>query len=260
VVKAFEMRANGASIERVWRYLRQQGIGLSFGAIERLLRSRLVIGELHFGKLKNLDAHEAIIDRALWERVQRTRVSRGRKPKSDRVLARLGVLRCACCGARLSVSSSHGGTYPVYQHPRQYTCETMVTIGAVKVEQIVVEAVKDRLADVEGRASAEEGIRAAEQRLESAQADIDAAVRAFVGFEDELAVHERLVGLREARDAAQEEVDQIQIGGVDVVETVSVKDWDKLTRDERRDLIRATVERVEVAPGRGPDRVSVVLR
>jgi len=31
-------------------------------------------------------------------------VPRGPKPKSDRLLARLGVLRCGSCGSRLSSS------------------------------------------------------------------------------------------------------------------------------------------------------------
>jgi hypothetical protein len=34
-------------------------------------------------------------------------------------------------------------------------------------------------------------------------------------------------------------------------------DWDSLSFDGRRDLIRATVARAIVAPGRGPDRVTV---
>ena len=63
-----------------------------------MLRSRMYLGEIHFGELHNLNAHEPIIkDRALFERVQRRTVSRGRQAKSERLLARLGVLRCGTC-------------------------------------------------------------------------------------------------------------------------------------------------------------------
>ena len=63
------------------------------------MRSRMYLGEIHFGELHNTHAHEAIIkDRRLFERVQRRTVSRGRHAKSERLLARLGVLRCGTCG------------------------------------------------------------------------------------------------------------------------------------------------------------------
>ena len=116
---------------------------------------------------------------------------------------------------------------------------------------------RERLADEKGRASADTAAREAEQRLDRAQADLDAALRAFEGF-DEAAARERLTELREVRDQAQDEVDQI--GGVEAVETVDVGRWDDLTLDEKRDLIRATVERVDVRPGRGSDRVQVTMR
>jgi len=54
----------------------------------------MYLGEIHFGELLNTGAPEPIItDRGLFERVRRRAVSRGRKAKSERRLARLGVLR-----------------------------------------------------------------------------------------------------------------------------------------------------------------------
>jgi hypothetical protein len=47
-----------------------------------MLRSRMYLGEIHFGKLHTTHAHEAIVkDRGLFERVQRRTVSRGRQAK-----------------------------------------------------------------------------------------------------------------------------------------------------------------------------------
>ena len=57
----------------------------------------------------------------------------------------------------MGVSTSYNGTVPVYRCPRTTSgdCPTRVTIGAEIVEGIVVDAVRARIADVEGRASAE---------------------------------------------------------------------------------------------------------
>jgi DNA invertase Pin-like site-specific DNA recombinase len=262
IKEAFRMRADGAPIRAIRERLRKRGVELSYTAVQRLLSNRIYLGELHFGDLENLDAHEPIIERDLWRAVQRVRVPRGRQPKSKRLLARLGVLRCASCAGRMGVSTSYNGRYPVYRCPATTSgdCDGRATIRAETVEEIVVRAVRERLADVEGRASAESGIREAEHDLERAQADLDAAIRAFAGLEDESATRERLAELREARDRAQEEVDRLY--GIEAEELVisASADWDRLTDDEKRDLIRVTVQRVDVAPGRGPDRVTVTMR
>jgi hypothetical protein len=101
-------------------------------------------------------------------------------------------------------------------------------------------------------------VRDAEVALETAQADLDAAFRAFEGLADEAGARNRLVELREARDKAQERVDEL--GDTRSSLSISaVSDWDSLSLDARRALIRATVERVTVKPGRGPDRMSVEL-
>ncbi|MBV8998851.1 MAG: hypothetical protein JO304_07320, partial [Solirubrobacterales bacterium] len=76
-------------------WLAENGIERALSGVAWMLRSRLYLGEIHFGELHNTHAHEAIInDRGLFERVQRRTVSRGRQAKSERLLARLG-----CCGA-----------------------------------------------------------------------------------------------------------------------------------------------------------------
>src|SRR5207302_4740336 len=103
------------------------------------------------GELVNLSAHEAIIDRELWQRVQRMVVPRGRQPGSVRLLARLGVLRCGSCGARLgSMKLPKQDDYPIYRCPSTSDCDHHVTISAVIAEDVVSAAVRDALADAEG--------------------------------------------------------------------------------------------------------------
>lgn len=78
------------------------------------------------------------------------------------------------------------------------------------------------------------------------------------GSEDEQAARDRLAELRAIRDAAQEHVERL--GGAGATVTVNAaSDWPRLTLEERRALVRATVDRVIVGPGRGVDRATVHL-
>jgi hypothetical protein len=116
--------------------------------------------------------------------------------------------------------------------------------------------VKAALGGIEGTASAERGARDAADALERAQAELDA----FYEFADVLepAARRRATALTEKRDEAREHLDRL--GGLRAVRTVTASaDWDDLTLDERRALIRATVSRAVVHPGRGPERVTVEL-
>jgi site-specific DNA recombinase len=256
VAEAFQMRLDGATVAEVRAYLARHGIERSYHGVQELLRSRVVLGEIHFGKLVNLKAHEPIMSPELWAAVQRVRVPRGRRAKSEHLLARLGVLRCGTCGSRMVVGSAHHGQYALYRCPPTRDCKQRVTISAEIVEGLVTDAVRERIADVEGRASAETNIREAEADVDLAQEALDGAIRMLAGLEDEPAARERLIELRGARDAARERLEAL--GGATAAVTVTgAADWDRLTIAERRDLIRATIARVTVAPGRGADRVAV---
>ena len=102
----------------------------------------------------------------------------------------------------------------------------------------------------------EDNVRNAEQELAGAQDALDAAVRAFDGLGDELAVREQLAELRQARDDARERLDQLGGAGPEVRINADT-DWDRLTLDEQRALIRATVARATVGPGRGAERIEI---
>lgn len=260
VAQAFQMRADGATVAAVRAFLAARGVERSYHGVGSMLASRVMLGEIHFGALLNLHAHEPIVGVDLWRDVQRVKVPRGRRAKSDRLLARLTVLRCAGCGGRMVVGTqtSKGRTYPFYRCGKvREDCARRVTISAELAESIVRDAVRDALADAEGRASVESNAQDAARALDRTQADLDAAFRAFAGFEDEAAARDRLSELRAARDAAHEQLERL--GGTRAVTVNAAVDWDRLTLAERRDLIRATVERVTVGSGRGAGRVTVKL-
>jgi DNA invertase Pin-like site-specific DNA recombinase len=255
--RAFEMRAEGKSITQIRNMLREHGVERSHRGVQVMLSSRVYLGEIRFGKLHNVQAHEPIIDRDLWQRVQRMTIPRGHKPKSERLLARLGVLRCGSCGARLSsMKLPKQGDYPIYRCPSTSDCPHHITISAEIAERVVSDAVRQALADAEGKASVADTVRRAQQELDQAQADLDAALRSFAaaGLADEPAAVERLAELRQVRDDVQTQLDRMGPAATTLTVTVDA-DWERLSVDEQRALIRATVESAIVAPaGRGGSR------
>jgi DNA invertase Pin-like site-specific DNA recombinase len=257
VRRAFKMRAEGESITQIRKMLKSHGVERSHRGVQVMLANRIYLGEIHFGKLVNFAACEPIIDRELWDRVQRMVIPRGPQPASERLLARLGILRCGSCGARLgTMKLPRQGDYPIYRCPSTSDCDHHMTISAVIAEQTIIKHVRETLADVEGRASAEDGARRAESELAAAQNALDAAVRAFDVLGDVESARERLQELRTAVNEAQGRVDRL--GGAGASLNISGdRDWDSLTVDEQRALIRATIQTAVVGPGRGAERITI---
>ena len=119
VVQAFKRRDLGGSLVEIQAFLAENGIERALSGVASILRSRMYLGEIHFGELHNTHAHEAIVkDRGLFERVARRTVSRRRQAKSERLLARLGVLRCGTCASRMVINSD-SGSYRCGRHERE---------------------------------------------------------------------------------------------------------------------------------------------
>jgi hypothetical protein len=265
---AFRMRADGATIPAIRTRLFENGIDRTDRGVQQMLGQRLYLGEIHYGQYVNREACDPIIDRELFDRVQRMVVPRGRVAKSTRLLARQKVLRCGVCGAALSVDGGNERAAAVYRCvPRNnHRCPNPVAITATIAEHAVTDAVRNALRDADGRASASDGAQDAATRLSDAQAALDAAIRSLTasGLGDEPVAVESLSELRAARDEAQAGVDQIGKGAVATINAAD--DWDSLTLDEQRALIRAVVAEALVMPhaGRrrwdgGADRIQIKL-
>ena len=259
VARAFEMRAKGATVMEVREFLRSRGVERSFHGTQALLTSRIVLGELRFGDLVNTNSHPAIVDAEVWHAVQRMRSPRGRRAKSERLLARLGVLRCGTCGARMVIGSTdqNGKRHYLYRCPPVGDCRRRVTVSADLAEHVVVEEVRRLLKGVRGSASVAGGVEGAERDLDRSEGELDAAVRAFSGLDDVEAARARLLELREARDEARERLARLRAAAQPALTVSASGDWDLLTLGEQRDLIRAVVDRAVVVPGRGAGRITV---
>ena len=262
VREAFEMRANGARVADIRAHLARYGVALSPHGTQTLLRQRAYVGELHFGDYPpNLSAWEPIIDRDTFERVQSRKTPRGPRGSSDRLLARLGVLRCSACNGRMTVvatTSRNGSRFYSYRCPAvREDCSQRAAISAEMIERHVVEMALARVFEIQGHGSVETDVRAAEVALEVAQAELDAAIRTLTVVGDEPAAVERLTTLQAVRNAARERVDQLAATARGALTLHAASDWPRLSSAARREIIRLTVASVTVAPGRGLDRVAL---
>jgi DNA invertase Pin-like site-specific DNA recombinase len=251
--EAFQMRADGAKITEVREFLREKGLKRTYHSVHELLHSPVYVGELHFGELVNTKAWGPIIDRATWRKVQRMKVPSGRRAKSERLLARLGVLRCGSCGSRLVVGSSDRGghRYYAYQCPPINECFRRVSISAPLVEQQMVDAVKDLLAEERGQAKDDDRMEELRHQVEARERELDAAVEAFSVLGELASVKRKLAELQEAVDEATDRLNEEEAARPAMTLTISAAEqWDELTRDAQRALIKAVFESVHVKPGR----------
>lgn len=250
VREAFELRDHGDSVMAVRAFLVSRGVQRSYRGVQVMLADRIYLGEIHFGTLVNLHAHEAIIDRELWHRVQAKRATRGRKPTGEpRLLSRLGILRCGSCGARLSTMRlPRQNDYPIYRCPSTNDCPSHVTISAELAERAVWEQVKALISDAKGTANSSHDSAQLADELAQAQKALDRAVRAFsgAGLMDEPSAADTLAELRAARDTAQA---NLYRQPPDLTEYVTVDD--DMPLSAKRALITAVIDRVDVAPARG---------
>src|SRR5215471_1751489 len=213
VVEAFERRAAGESIFEVRDFLSAHGIPRSYRATQTLLRSRMVLGEIRSGKLVNPSAHPPIVERHLWQRVQDVRLPRGPHGSSERLLARLGVLRCGTCGSAMGATYGYhhrgGKQYPKYRCGMAPECTAPAMISATLVEDAVVARVKQYLVAQSAAASADLDVAEAEAELELRSKRLDDAIDAFDGIEAPRA-RARLLDLQGAVQQAEARLERLR--------------------------------------------------
>ena len=257
--EVFERRGRGATIVQLQAFLLEHGIERSVAGVASMLRSRMYLGEIHFGELHNTQAHEAIVkDRGLFERVQRRTVSRGRQAKSERLLARLGVLRCGTCASRMVINSSSSNYRCGDTSAKR--CQRRAAVKADRVEEIVLDAVRaySATADLDGRGSRKQQIREADEAIERANVDLDDTIRQLgeLGLLGRPASQETLQKLTAALDDAH--TARARLGDHGESNIIGPDEIDKLCEPAKRlaawrRLITDTVESVTVAPAMTAD-------
>lgn len=155
---------NDRGIPNPTEYKRRQGLRYQhpvgktgtlwrYSAIADMLNNQIYIGNMVQGKYESVSyksranrprpkeswyvvegTHEPIVDRALWERVQRMLQERAKPFASGTVGLFAGKARCACCGYTLR-SSKSGGRY-FLQCPSRYVSKDACEGAFISVERL----------------------------------------------------------------------------------------------------------------------------
>jgi DNA invertase Pin-like site-specific DNA recombinase len=233
VREAFELRASGRSVADVLAVLRERtGLPLrSLNIAQRMLRDETLVG--------------VAVTRSTFELCQNLVTKRGARPKSDRLLARLGVLRCHECGGSMNVHGSAGST-------QVYRCHRGcgVAISVQLAEDTVAHAARCALKGFRGGAGG--SLESLEEVVRAKSAALDRLVMILDGFDDVEAARSKLsVATGELKEAQAELDDARAAAGFTMSPSL---DWSMLSLDAKRELVRCVVSAATVSPGRGETR------
>lgn len=218
--------------------------------VRRWLASRVYLGEVAYGALRNPDAHPPLTDSATFERCQRP--AGVQRPAKGFLLA--GLVRCAGCRYSMGGQTFGGakGQTPIYRCSGRMGCEAPAVIVAERLERFVVADVREQVRGLtlQGVPSASD-LGAVEGRLADAQAELGA-------FASDLDARRLLgeAGWREALEVRALERDRLaterkRILTEQAVETLTLS-AESLEGHELRDLLTGMLRYVFVRKGRAP--------
>ena len=253
-------------------HLATHGLVMGYRSVQIMLRQPLYKGLLTYGRRPDgtfrwenptFYAADPVVSPRVFDAVQTMTAPRGRYAKSERLLARLGIVRCAGCNGRMSVGATTKGekrypNYVCYQlrgHRIDRPCTAPASIAAVALEQHVIARAKRVIADVQERESAGREFRALTKERDGLARQLAVAgkdvVRIPAGPARDAAMQE-IADLQAEYDALAARVDQLAgLGAVEVVDASVLDDTDPATLADRRRILRRAVPDVIVHRGRG---------
>jgi site-specific DNA recombinase len=188
IATCFRMRAERRNWAEIIRYAEESAPADTAGepiwdhrALAFLMHNRAYIGEARSGPYWSPCAHEAIVDRGIFEIVQQTRSLTAQTSRSPTLLA--GLMRCAGCRYSLTSQTekrktiAHRSKYACVAKSPHGVCTEPVSVFGSEVEDLVVGAFFDlyedspqrRRASARSRRRAEEVLEGAERRLAAAE-------------------------------------------------------------------------------------------
>ena len=253
VAAMFERKAGGATWLELARWLdevapKSNGAKWARSTVGSMVKCRTYLGEVRHGEHVNPTAHEPIVGLALWRRAQN---KPGRRtPRGTYLLS--GLLRCAGCGRNLRGSALGGGRgYRIYNCAAA-TCKAKATMVVHKADTEVVEQFFAHLDAFHVRAVTDaemEAARAEVERLTDALEAVASVVpihlKAVAAHQDAMAQTES--ELVDAEDRLHQLTASLEAGGPDA--RTLREDWDSLTLDEQREILRAGIDAVLVRRG-----------
>lgn len=207
--------------------------------VKNVLTNRAYLGEVNWGSVRTLNAHEALVSQEQFDRVQRMlhRAMAGNhtpEKSSDRVYLLAQLIRCGKCGASMTPCSSHGrGGKRFYyygcttrQHKGKKACSA-ADVPAVAIEEAIVqrcielsrdEKARDKIVDNAFKQADKDRLRL-DKEIEIArgrEGEIRKEINNLVGVlrslgEDGLeSVREDLKRLEAERGAMQTQIESLQ--------------------------------------------------
>jgi DNA invertase Pin-like site-specific DNA recombinase len=267
VTKAFGMRARGATLTEVSRFLAKVRVPTAYGsltwsltALRGLFRNRVYLGQISHGDLLLEDAHTALVDPLTWHLAQAPRRRVVTPHGQPAVLA--GLVRCAGCRTTMHTTPliRNGRRHRAYSCRRD-DCDSRAYIAGSVVEPYV-EAAFFALVE-KSRSPAE---------LELLEREVRGAHDALVAYRDDPAILEALgpedfadglaVRARRQRQAvaaladARDALDVLEPGGRDHWE----RRWETMSVLERREAMARLIDEVMVSRGAAPVAQRVAIR
>jgi site-specific DNA recombinase len=153
VQRAFEMRAKGEAIPRI---MRATGLYKSGNCYTTFFENPIYYGELHYADIVIPNYCEPIVEKEIWDEVQRVgqrrklpqiNIDHPRRVNSPFILS--GLIFCQECGSPMSAQSFNGSDYySCSRRKRRHDCHAR-RVPRQPIEQEVIRILEDHLLTLE---------------------------------------------------------------------------------------------------------------
>jgi hypothetical protein len=285
IIRAFELRAAGASWGTVAAHLTDAGVATawdgrqragrtidgsawSLTAVAKLLANRVFLGEVRSGEFVNEQAHDPLVSRALFASVQARRRERASTllQREPRLLT--GLVRCGSCGHRLTTDwrpRSGGDRYYTYRcrNTAKGKCPQPVCCGAERIETALEEVLREDLASeaFQIKVAGSSKVTDLERELELAKTALADWVQTDTTVSAE-AWQARTTVLESRVGEAREALDTASAAGLSASRLPSLDTYELLPITERRTIMAAWLDakgfQLRVLPGHHPNRYQLI--
>jgi DNA invertase Pin-like site-specific DNA recombinase len=263
VTAAFDVIARdgvGAAVE----LLRRRGAGRTWTGftVRRTFASRVYLGRVKYGDHEHADAHEPLVDRAVFERAQAALVAPERRRGAE-AFPLSGVGSCGSCGGRLVGGRGGNDGRRIYRCADR--CDAPVVVSAEPLERHVVAVIRAWMAGSAGYRVGQDdvdtgdlvaAVEDAERQLDEFASDL--AARDMLGDRYHRHLQQRVDAVRDAEAALRDAVAAAPRARVVIPDEL----WDTLEPAELAEVLRGGLSTVAVLKGRAPigERVVVVAK
>lgn len=230
-------------------------LGMTPAGVRYMLRNRVYLGELKVRGHVNPEAHDPILEPAVFEAV-REKLDHGRRPpRSGEPSLLAGLVRCRSCGHVMTrFGGKNGKVYRCPKHHSGEVCPEPAAVGCSRLDPFVEAVALAELRNLRGRASETTDIEEAERAVSAAETELSAYLQAVdaagIGSADAAA---GMRTRREKLDAAREKL-RAEMARVPRLPAIKGGEgiWEQLNTSERSDLLRGLFAAVVVTPvGKG---------